>query len=60
MKTLSIIFYIVGAILLTISCFTPDATMMWWFGGASVVSFIVGCVCQYYVTKDDYIPTHKH
>lgn len=60
MKTLSIIAYTIGAILLVVSCFTSAPTAMWWLGGISVVMLIAGCVFQYYATKDNYTPHHKH
>ncbi|MDE6078302.1 MAG: hypothetical protein K2G29_11285 [Muribaculaceae bacterium] len=47
MKTLSIIFYAIGFILLIISCFTTSIAVTWWLGGCAVVALIVGCVCQF-------------
>ena len=34
MKTLSIIFYIIGSILLIVSCFTTSISVTWWLGGS--------------------------
>ena len=47
MKTLSIIFYIIGSILLIVSCFTNSYSATWWLGGIAVVFLIGGCVCQF-------------
>ena len=42
MKTLSIIFYIVGSLLLIASCFTKGVTITWVLGGEAVVCLILG------------------
>ena len=47
MKTLSIVFYIIGSILLIISCFTVSVSATWWFGGSAVVALVLGCIMQY-------------
>ena len=47
MKTLAIIFYIIGSGLLIASCFTTGVALTWWLGGAAVVCLIAGCVFQY-------------
>ena len=47
MKALSIILYIIGAILLIVSCFTNAEVTTWWLGGISVIFLIGGCVSQY-------------
>lgn len=47
MKTLSIIFYAIGSILLIASCFTLSVTTTWWLGGSAVVALIIGCICQF-------------
>ena len=47
MKTLSIIFYIVGSLLLIASCFTTGVTITWVLGGVAVVCLILGCVFQF-------------
>lgn len=47
MKTWSIILYVIGSILLVISCFTTGVAATWWFGGSAVVALIVGCILQY-------------
>lgn len=47
MKTMSIIFYIIGSILLVTSCFVTNVSTDWWLGGAAVVALIVGCVFQF-------------
>ncbi|MBD5278025.1 MAG: hypothetical protein HDS32_02160 [Bacteroides sp.] len=52
MKTLSIISYAIGCILLTISCFTISITLTWWLGGIAVVFLIGGCVFQFNVVKE--------
>ncbi len=51
MKTLSIICYAVGSILLIISCFISSVTATWWLGGVAVVLLIAGCFCQYNSSK---------
>ncbi|MCH5232951.1 MAG: hypothetical protein J1E78_04860 [Muribaculaceae bacterium] len=47
MKTLSIIFYIIGSILLIVSCFMNSTSATWWIGGIAVIFLIGGCVCQF-------------
>lgn len=47
MKTLSVLFYVIGSILLIISCFTPSVALTWWLGGGAVVALIIGCVFQF-------------
>ena len=47
MKTLYIIFYAIGAILLISSCFTSTASLSWWLGGGAVVSLVSGCIFQF-------------
>lgn len=47
MKTLSIIFYIIGSILLIVSCFMNSYAATWWIGGIAVIFLIGGCVCQF-------------
>lgn len=61
MKGLSIAFYVIGAILLIISCFTTGVTVTWVLGGIAVVALILGCVFQYQATKKrSYTPAaHK-
>ncbi len=51
MKTLSIVSYIIGSILLIVSCFTAGVTVTWILGALAIVLLIVGCVCQFYVNK---------
>lgn len=53
MKTLSIIFYVIGACLLIASCFTTTEMQTWWLGGASVILLILGCVMQFNAKKRD-------
>lgn len=47
MKTLSIIFYVIGSALLIASCFTTGVTLTWVLGGVAVVCLILGCVFQF-------------
>lgn len=47
MKTLSIIFYLAGSILLIASCFVKNVSTDWWLGAAAVASLIIGCICQF-------------
>lgn len=58
MKTLSIILYSIGAILLIVSCFTTSVTTTWWLGGISVVFLIAGCIFQYNANMHNYF--HRH
>lgn len=51
MKTLSIIFYIIGSALLIASCFTTGVTLTWILGGVAVVALIIGCICQYNTSR---------
>lgn len=52
MKTLSIISYVIGSILLIVSCFTTSVTMTWWMGGLAVLFLIVGCIFQFNATAN--------
>ncbi len=56
MKTLSILSYIVGSILLIISCFTTGVAVTWVLGGAAVVFLILGCIFQFNATTHVQIP----
>lgn len=47
MKTLSIICYTIGAILLIVSCFMDSEAATWWIGGIAVIFLIGGCVFQF-------------
>lgn len=62
MKTLSIILYVIGAILLLISCFTTSVAATWWLGGIALAFLIGGCVCQFNVKKHetDYLSHHNY
>lgn len=51
MKTLSVIFYIIGAGLLIASCFTASVATTWWLGGFAVAALIVGCIFQFNANK---------
>lgn len=51
MKTLAVIFYIIGCGLLIASCFTQTVSLTWWLGGFAVGSLIAGCVFQYIGTS---------
>lgn len=51
MKTLSLVSYIIGSILLIISCFTTGLTVTWILGGVAVICLIMGCVFQFNDTK---------
>ncbi|MDE6379993.1 MAG: hypothetical protein K2L11_05930 [Muribaculaceae bacterium] len=52
MKTLSVICYAIGCILLMISCFTVSISLTWWLGGIAVAFLIGGCVFQFNVVKE--------
>lgn len=47
MKTLSIVFYIIGSLLLIASCFTTGVAITWILGCVAVVCLILGCVFQF-------------
>ncbi|MBD5370105.1 MAG: hypothetical protein HDR80_03020 [Bacteroides sp.] len=51
MKTLSILFYTLGAVLLLISCFVTSIASTWWLGGSAVVALILGCIFQFNVNR---------
>lgn len=52
MKALSIISYIIGSILLIISCFTTGVAVTWWIGGIAVLFLIFGCIFQFNANKN--------
>ena len=52
MKTLSIICYVIGSILLIVSCFVSSVAATWWLGGIAVLFLIVGCIFQYNSSKN--------
>lgn len=54
MKTLSILTYTIGFILLLVSCFTQGVTLTWWLGGAAVFFLIIGCIFQFNSIKNTY------
>lgn len=63
MKTLSIIFYAIGAGLLVASCFTTGMAVTWWLGGAAIILIIIGCILQFSVKKqqvDELINDERH
>ncbi len=60
MKTLAIICYVIGACLLTASCFTTGVSLIWWLGGAAVVFLIAGCIFQFNEKKTSSIPNAIH
>lgn len=51
MKIASILFYIIGSILLVVSCFTQSIPLTWWLGGSAVATLIIGCVLQFNSNK---------
>lgn len=51
MKTLSILGYVIGSILLIVSCFISGVTAMWILDILAVIFLIAGCVFQYYANK---------
>ena len=60
MKALSYIAYIIGSLLLIISCFTISVAATWWLGGIAVFFLIIGCVFQYNATKNkDFLNHHS-
>lgn len=60
MKALSYIAYIIGSLLLIISCFTISVAATWWLGGIAVLFLIIGCVFQYNASKNkDFLNHHS-
>lgn len=60
MKTLSIICYVIGSILLIVSCFTTSVAATWWLGGIAVVFLIGGCIFQFNSSRpSEYIHHHR-
>ncbi len=57
MKTLAVISYIIGGILLIISCFTTGVEATWWLGGIAVALLIAACVFQFQYKKHEVFPT---
>ena len=63
MKTLSVLSYVIGGILLIISCFTTGISATWWLGGIAIVCLIIGCIFQFQYKKhevDEMIDSSKH
>ena len=58
MKTLSILFYIIGSGLLIASCFTTGVTLTWILGGVAVVFLVLGGVFQFYTNNRKTIHYH--
>ena len=54
MKTLSVLTYAIGFILLLVSCFTQGVTLTWWLGGLAVLFLIVGCIFQFNSMRNNY------
>lgn len=54
MKTLYIICYAIGFILLVVSCFTSSVAATWWLGGIAVVMLVAGSVFQYNSSRTRY------
>lgn len=51
MRTFASISYVIGAILLIVSCFTTGIATTWWLGGIAVALLIAGCVFQFNYKK---------
>lgn len=60
MKAISIISYVLGSILLIISCFTTSVVTTWWLGGIAVLFLILGCIFQYNGSKTKDFIHHHH
>lgn len=60
MKTLSILSYVIGSILLIASCFTVGVTLTWWLGGAAVVFLVLGCIFQFNLSKNNTYLHHRN
>ena len=48
MKILFIILYIVGSILLIVSCFINNELATWWTGGIALILLVLGCLFQFF------------
>lgn len=59
MKTLSILTYAIGFILLLASCFTTGVTLTWWLGGLAVLFLIIGCIFQFNSLRDENDYSHR-
>ena len=51
MKILSILSYVIGSLLLIISCLTASASATWVISSMAMVLLIAGCVFQFAVSK---------
>lgn len=51
MKVLSILSYVIGSLLLIISCLTASVSATWVISGMAMVLLVAGCVFQYAVSK---------
>lgn len=58
MKTLSVITYCIGFILLLVSCFTTGVALTWWLGGFAVAFLIAGCIFQFNSIRHNNHLTH--
>lgn len=61
MEKMSITAYILGSIMLIVSCFTPSVTLTWLFGALAVAFLIVGCILQFNahrIVQHNYIIHH--
>ncbi|MBD5304158.1 MAG: hypothetical protein K2G53_09095 [Muribaculaceae bacterium] len=47
MKTAAIITYLIGSILLILSCLTVSATATWCLSGISMAILLTGCIFQF-------------
>lgn len=60
MKTLSVVSYVIGSILLIVSCFTTGVALTWWLGGIAVVFLVLGCIFQFNTNKHKDFLQHHH
>ncbi len=60
MKTLYIISYIIGSVLLIISCFTTGVAATWWIGGIALLFLVLGCVFQFNSSKNKDYSRRRH
>ena len=60
MKALSIVCYVIGSILLIVSCFTTGVAVTWWLGGIAVLFLIAGCIFQFNANKNSTYHSDHH
>lgn len=57
MKTVSIIAYIAGTLLLMTTCFLTNVALLWWISAIAALLLVVGCVLQFNYRR---VPAHSY